>query len=318
MRRHLTISLILLALIVVSGPVATLAAPGARSTGADSGAISAATYAPDSEECAFLGRINTYRKGKGLGPLALSKTLGAAAEHHSVDMATNDYTSHTLADGTTWEGNIAAHGYPTSSARAENIAYGKASAADVFTQWKNSSGHNRNMVGAKFNAIGIGRAYGETTHYKWYWTTTFGSVVDDTVTCAGTSPTSVTYGFTGGGRTTGSTSSALACDGDKTTAWQTTTSSAPSSAYVWFDLGATKSVGKIQWLFAKTGSADQFKIQVSTDKSTWTTIATKGNATAGTWQSLAWSGKTRYIRFVFSNPNKDKVLGYLAEVKAMS
>ena len=64
--------------------------------------------------------------------------------------------------------------------------------------------------------------------------------------------------------------------------------------------------------------AGAFTIQISTNKSSWTTIATKGNATAGTWQTLAWSGKTRYIRFSFSNPNKDKVLGYLAEVKALS
>ncbi len=135
--------------------------------GADAG------YNPDSEELAFLGLINDYRIGLGLEPLALNPELGAAAEFHSVDMATKDYFSHTLEDGTTWAENIINHGYEIYPL-GENIAAGNDSAAEAFEQWQNSPEHDANMRNPDYHAIGIGRAYGEDSRYGWYWTTTFG------------------------------------------------------------------------------------------------------------------------------------------------
>lgn len=67
--------------------------------------------------------------------------------------------------------------------KAENIAAGSAAATRTFTQWKNSSGHRANMLNANSNAIGIGRAYGAASTYKWYWTTTFGGYQDAAFTC---------------------------------------------------------------------------------------------------------------------------------------
>lgn len=142
-----------------------------------------ARYAPDSQDCQFLSRINSYRKQNGLGTLKLSKALGAAAVHHSIDMATNDVFSHTLSDGTSWSQNIANYGYPSNSTRGENIAAGYAAATDTFTQWKNSPAHNANMLNSKYKVIGIARKYDANSTYGWYWTTTFGSVVDTTVSC---------------------------------------------------------------------------------------------------------------------------------------
>ncbi len=135
--------------------------------GADAG------YNPDSEELAFLGLINDYRIGLGLEPLALNPELGAAAEFHSVDMATKDYFSHTLEDGTTWAENIINHGYEIYPL-GENIAAGNDAAAEAFEQWRNSPEHDANMRNPDYHAIGIGRAYGEDSRYGWYWTTTFG------------------------------------------------------------------------------------------------------------------------------------------------
>ncbi len=89
----------------------------------------------------------------------------------------------------------------------------------------------------------------------------------------------------------------------------------PSSAYVWFDLGAKKSIGTIRWMFKYTGFADAWRLQVSNDRSTWTTLAIRGNATANTWQTFTTSTSARYVRFYFTNPNKDVRLGYLAEVE---
>ncbi len=136
-------------------------------------AVAQTGYAPDAEESAFLGLINDYRAQNGLGALALNDALGAAAEHHSYDMATNNYFGHTLFDGTDAGQNIRNFGY-TGSTWSENIAAGYAGAQDNLIAWQNSAGHNANMLDPAFDEIGIGRAYDENSTYGWYWTTTFG------------------------------------------------------------------------------------------------------------------------------------------------
>ena len=139
------------------------------------------TFCADSEEMAFLAKINAYRAKKGKPKLAFTQPLGAAADHHSVDMANKNYFSHTLKGGVSWWQNMKDHGYNGQSG-AENIAAGNASAAGTFTQWKNSPDHNRNMLNGSFRAIGIGRAYNANSKYGWYWTTVFGESVQATAT----------------------------------------------------------------------------------------------------------------------------------------
>jgi F5/8 type C domain len=146
-------------------------------------------------------------------------------------------------------------------------------------------------------------------------------VTGETVSCACGSPptTGQVLKIVGSGRTASSLSSTYAYDNDKTTDWHTTASTPPRSTYAYFDLGSAKAIRTIKWMFARTGSADSFKIQVSTDKATWKTIATKGNAaSANAWQSLSWTGSTWYVRFSFANPIKDGRLGYLSEIQILS
>jgi uncharacterized protein YkwD len=334
-------SLLLSAIMLTAAVGPAVAAPAPSDTLLLSRSTTAAEYSPDAEECSFLAKINAYRAAtnSNLAPLTLLRTLGAAADHHSIDMANHNYFSHTLYDGTTWSQNIKNHGYDyiaLGTSAGENIAAGtnSATADAVFTQWKTSSTHNANMLSSSFKAIGIGRAYNAGSTYDWYWTTTFGGKVSgDTVSCSGgsnpaptptPSPTSVPISgqplkIVRSGRSSGSLSSAYAYDGNPATNWHTTRSTPPTSAYLYFDLGGTKSISAINWMFAQTGSADSWKIQISTNRTTWTTIESRGNANAAnTWQTFAWSGTTRYVRFYFTNPNKDKVLGYVAEVQILS
>ena len=324
MRLKTSIGSLLIAFGLIGSTMApVVAAPFAGSNSFDSSFTTASTWKPESVECEFLGLINDYRKINGLGTLTMSLTLGAAAEHHSIDMAENNVFSHTFSDGTTWSQNIANHEYPSDTSRAENIAAGRPSASEVFTQWKNSSGHNANMLSSKFNAIGIGRYQLNGSKYTSYWTNTFGSRVDQSYTCSGQStgggePAGSQLGITGGGRTSSSTDSRLAYAGKTSTSWYTTATKPPTAAYVYFDLGASKSIAQIKWYFSKSGSADSYQIQVSNDKRTWTKVTTKSNTKAGAWQTLKLSKKARYVRFYFNNPNKDKVLGYLGEVKIFS
>jgi uncharacterized protein YkwD len=144
---------------------------------------SASSYCPDSQEAKFLSLINSYRAKNGVGKLALSGTLGAAAEHHSIEMARYNYFSHTLRNAVSWVTNITNHGYKASGTMGENIAAGHSAAIDTFTQWRNSPGHNRNMLNPSFRAIGIGRAHNSLSKYGWYWTTTFGGAQDRGPAC---------------------------------------------------------------------------------------------------------------------------------------
>ncbi len=131
-------------------------------------------YAPDGEEWAFVELINAYRGELGLGPLTLNYELGAAAEYHSVDMAVNNYFDHYLFDGTDAGTNIQNFGY-TGFPYAENIAAGMATAQEVLIGWQNSPDHNATMTNPQYTEIGIGRHYGEGSHYGWYWTATYGA-----------------------------------------------------------------------------------------------------------------------------------------------
>lgn len=150
---------------------------------ADASAISWEDYDPDSAECGFLSIINEYRADNGLHALKLSATLGAAAEHHSRDMAENNVFSHTLSDGTSWLTNIVDHRYVRGAATAENIAAGRSSARGVFSLWANSAGHRENMLDPNLYAIGIGRAHNEASKYDWYWATTFGARSSRVISC---------------------------------------------------------------------------------------------------------------------------------------
>jgi uncharacterized protein YkwD len=159
------------------------AGPAPATHNLDEASISASEYCADSQEAKFLSLINSYRKANGVGSLRLSRTLGAAAEHHSRDMARYNYFGHTLHNGTAWSTNIVNHGYTVSGTMAENIAAGNSSAQATFDQWRGSSGHNRNMLNPNLKAIGIGRASKSTSRYGWYWTTTFGGRFDSSPSC---------------------------------------------------------------------------------------------------------------------------------------
>jgi uncharacterized protein YkwD len=183
---HRMIVALLTILALLGSATSTLAGPQPTTRSLQPSFTAASDYCAEPEELAFLTLINNYRAQNGLQPLVLTQTLGAASEHHSVDMAINNYFSHILFDGTTWSDNMTNHGYTYNTARGENIAAGYTTASAVFDAWKSSAGHNANMLSSSYNAIGIGFAINLTATYRWYWTTDFGGYVDAGArTCAG-------------------------------------------------------------------------------------------------------------------------------------
>ena len=144
------------------------------------GLASAKTYS--SEELSFLQLINQYRQSNGLGTLLLSDTISDASTKHSSDMAEYNFFDHNTvqsdyfpAGSTPWD-RMRLCGYSYNTAMGENIAAGYATAQAVFTGWKNSPGHNANMLNGSYRVIGIGLVTGGS--YGEYWTTDFGGYVD--------------------------------------------------------------------------------------------------------------------------------------------
>lgn len=130
----------------------------------------------DQEERLFFIMINQYRAQNRVGPLAVSPRLSNAAQWMSGDMASKNYFSHTDSRGRDPFTRMCAFDYCYSTAKAENIAAGDGTGVGVFLQWRNSTGHNANMLSALYTAIGVGRAAGG--RYGWYWTTDFGGYRD--------------------------------------------------------------------------------------------------------------------------------------------
>ncbi len=163
----------------------------------------------DSEQAAFLTLINNYRQQNGVGPLQVSVTLQNSSQWMSVDMATKNYFSHTDSLGRDPFVRMAAFGYPTST-EGENIAAGNGDAQNTFNQFLTACdpdssgnctyGHRENMRNGAYKVMGIGRYYSGSSTYRWYWSTDFGSTVDQLLSSGSTSsppPSSCTSAVSG-------------------------------------------------------------------------------------------------------------------------
>jgi F5/8 type C domain len=110
--------------------------------------------------------------------------------------------------------------------------------------------------------------------------------------------------------------SRLPLDGNGSTAYATSMSVAPWTGWASYDFGSETSLGRVRWKFNTIGMADYYRIQVSNDATTWTSLATLGNAVnADEWQTLMTDVDARYVRFLFINVNGDANVGGLSEVR---
>jgi subtilisin family serine protease len=100
------------------------------------------------------------------------------------------------------------------------------------------------------------------------------------------------------------------------TNWSTAQNS-PTSATLTIDLGSSIKLTGIKWRWSNNNYGDQFDVRVSTSLSgPWSTVGRFGNGTSTT----AWFGATtghtaRFVQFLFTNPNRDAVLGAISEVE---
>ncbi|HPE95606.1 MAG TPA: CAP domain-containing protein, partial [Bacillota bacterium] len=115
--------------------------------------------------------LNAFRLCYGLNILEWCDTAADVAQAHSLDMATNDYVSHTSLDGRTMSERITNGGILWRRC-GENIAAGSDTALFTHNGWVNSSGHRDNLIG-EFERVGIGASYNEDSTYRVYWTQNF-------------------------------------------------------------------------------------------------------------------------------------------------
>lgn len=100
-------------------------------------------------EAGLLEQINAYRTSRKLPPLSPSARLEKLAREHSRSMRKRETLSH---DG--FEGRFERSG---SRACVENVGWNHPTPGSQFTGWKESTGHDRNMLSREIVRAGIAR-----------------------------------------------------------------------------------------------------------------------------------------------------------------
>lgn len=142
---------------------------------APSGALSDRDYshtALDAEKARDI--INQYRKDKGLKPLKLNAELTEAAKDHSRDLAKWDRISHYGSDGSNPWDRVKRAGFHARLA-AENVGTGQVNFSEVMRGWKESPGHNKNLLLSDATHMGIALVQDPRTEFKSFWTLVIGS-----------------------------------------------------------------------------------------------------------------------------------------------
>jgi uncharacterized protein YkwD len=118
--------------------------------------------------------INRYRKTKGLKPLKLDAELTTAARAHATDLAKWDRISHYGSDGSNPWDRVKRAGYNAKLA-AENVGTGQVTFDEVMKGWQDSPGHNKNLLQAEAQHMGIALVQDPKTECKTFWTLVIGS-----------------------------------------------------------------------------------------------------------------------------------------------
>lgn len=118
--------------------------------------------------------INQYRVDKGLKPLKLDAELTAAAKAHSRDLAKWDRISHYGSDGSNPWDRVKRTGYHARLA-AENVGTGQVDFQEVLRGWKQSPGHNKNLLLPDATQMGIALVSDPRTEFKSFWTLVIGA-----------------------------------------------------------------------------------------------------------------------------------------------
>jgi uncharacterized protein YkwD len=124
---------------------------------------------PPSYAAQVITLVNRERRSRGIPALTAHPCLTAAAQGHTVDMATTGNISHTGSDGSSAGDRIREAGYQPST-WGECIAAGYPTPADVVAGWMNSSGHREILLSRSYVHIGVGYVRLDGPGPTHYWT----------------------------------------------------------------------------------------------------------------------------------------------------
>ncbi len=127
-------------------------------------------------EYEFFVLLNEHRAAHGVGPVRAERVLNQVARDYAAFMAETGCFDHTACDGKEPWDRMCAGGYePACSGTdsGENIAAGQWSGRDVFEAWRESPGHNENMLRPNYRVVGIGRVETGDDRLPTYWVNVF-------------------------------------------------------------------------------------------------------------------------------------------------
>jgi uncharacterized protein YkwD len=144
---------------------------------APSGSLSDRDYSTTALDPSFARDIiNQYRTENGLKPLKLNAELTAAAKMHSRDLSKWDRISHYGSDGSNPWDRVKRSGYKARLA-AENVGTGQIDFKEVMKGWKESPGHNKNLLLSDAEHMGIALVQDPKTEFKSFWTLVIGTAM---------------------------------------------------------------------------------------------------------------------------------------------
>lgn len=120
--------------------------------------------------------INQYRAEHGLKPLKLNAQLTEAAKAHSRDLAKWDRISHYGSDGSNPWDRVKRSGFKARLA-AENVGTGQVDFGEVMKGWKDSPGHNKNLLLSDAEYMGIALVSDPKSEFKAFWTLVLGTPI---------------------------------------------------------------------------------------------------------------------------------------------
>ncbi|MDX2309026.1 MAG: CAP domain-containing protein [Hyphomicrobium sp.] len=142
---------------------------------APAGALSDRDYSQTGLDVASAQKsINAYRKSRGLKPLKLNAELTEAAKAHSRDLAKWDRISHYGSDGSNPWDRVKRTGFKARLA-AENVGTGQVDFNEVLKGWQDSPGHNKNLLLADAESMGLALVQDPNTEFKSFWTLVVGA-----------------------------------------------------------------------------------------------------------------------------------------------
>ncbi len=118
--------------------------------------------------------INQYRVDNGLKPLQINVKLTEAAKEHCRDLAKWDRISHYGSDGSNPWDRVKRTGYKARLA-AENVGTGQVNFDEVMKGWKDSPGHNKNLLLSDGKEMGLALVQDPKTEFKSFWTLVIGA-----------------------------------------------------------------------------------------------------------------------------------------------